>query len=356
MRIPVIGTTMAITTALVAYIVVMAPSPVTPAPVPAAVADGPSDDASPAPEKDLRLPRLSHRPIVGITGSTTRTLDRFIADTGTTPDVFGIFEDWSMGRPLQRDIADTVADRGSRLSITWEPWDSTAGTISQPRYSLPSIIAGRHDRYIDAFARSVSLYPHRVILRFMHEMNGFWYPWASGVDGNTPAQYARAWRHVHDRFTAMGADNVRWLWAPNAVYPGAGALAPLYPGDAYVDLVGISTYNWGARRHDGVRTRWQSFGSLLVPTLQRLRQITSKPIWVAEVGSTNSGGSKAAWLAAMFRHLQRNGDIAGVMWLDLYDHKHKADWRIQTEPAAVASWRRGFEARRTIDTKESVRP
>ena len=357
MRIPVLGTTLVVTAALVTYIVVLAPSAVVPTPVPAAVAAADTPDpVTHPPANGPRLPRLIHRPIMGITGSTTGTLDRFIAGTDTTPDVFGTFEDWSLGRPMQRDIAATVANRGSRLSITWEPWDSTAGTVHQRRYSLASIVAGRHDRYIDAFARSISQYPHRVILRFMHEMNGFWYPWASGVNGNTPAQYVRAWRHVHDRFTRMGADNVRWMWAPNAVYPGAAGLAALYPGNAYVDLVGVSSYNWGDRRHDGVRTHWQSFGSLLGPSLRRLGQVTSRPVWVAEVGSTSSGGSKAAWMAGMFRYLHRNDEVAGVMWFDLYDHKQNADWRIQTEPAAVATWQRGFEARRTIDKRERVSP
>jgi hypothetical protein len=84
--------------------------------------------------------------------------------------------------------------------------------------------------------------------------------------------------------------------------------------------------------------------------------VTSKPIWVSEVGSTNAGGSKAAWMAAMFRGLQRSGEIAGVMWFDLYDHKQRADWRIQTEPDAVAAWQRGFDARRTIEKRDGVSP
>ena len=38
------------------------------------------------------------------------------------------------------------------------------------------------------------------------------------------------------------------MWAPNAVYTGSAPLADLYPGDAYVDLVGLSNYNWGHYR------------------------------------------------------------------------------------------------------------
>ncbi|WP_217631238.1 glycosyl hydrolase [Modestobacter sp. DSM 44400] len=93
-----------------------------------------------------------------------------------------------------------------------------------------------------------------MTIRLMHEMNGNWYPWGSGANGNQPGEFVLAWRHVHDRFTALGVTNVAWTWAPNAVYTGGAPLAPLYPGDAYVDAVGLSNYNWGERSHDGFAT------------------------------------------------------------------------------------------------------
>lgn len=350
-----IGSTLLATAGLVAYIVLGAPSSalVTPAsPDTRGVSLGAASDV--APTEPVTLPAASHRPRVGIAVSTTPDLDRFIAATGTTPDIVGVFEDWSLDRPLQSDIANTVAARGSRLLITWEPWDGSAATVSQPRYSLASIIDGSHDPYIDAFARSVKAHPYRVVVRFMHEMNGFWYPWASEARGTTPGQYVRAWRHVHDRFARLGVANVRWMWAPNAVYPGAGQLRRLYPGDAYVDRIGISNYNWGARRHDGTRTHWQGFSSLFEPTIAHLRRFTDKPVWVAETGSTNSGGRKAAWITGMFSQLRSMPDIAGVMWFDIHDAKHHADWRIETDAAAVKAWTSGFRARRSIHSTEGA--
>ena len=37
-------------------------------------------------------------------------------------------------------------------------------------------------------------------LRPMHEMNGNWYPWAEGVNGNVAGDYVNAWRHVRAIF------------------------------------------------------------------------------------------------------------------------------------------------------------
>ena len=199
--------------ALVTYIVVasgaahdqIAAAPGSPAP---------STSATPAAPTSPAVPPVVRTPILGISTPTLEDLDRFIEATGTTPEVFDVFEAWSRDRPLDRVVADAVAARGARLSITWEPWDVDVDKPQQPRYSLASIIDGRHDAYIDMYAQSIAAFGQPVTIRLMHEMNGNWYPWGSGVNGNDPGEFALAWQHVHDRFTALGVTDVQWLWAP----------------------------------------------------------------------------------------------------------------------------------------------
>ena len=285
------------------------------------------------------------RPVLGISADSIADLDRFIAATGTRPEVFDVFEQWSRDRPLDRRLADSVTARGARLSVTWEPWDPDGSRTDQPGYTLASIIDGEHDAYIDLFAASIADLPYTVTVRLMHEMNGNWYPWAVGANGNQVAQFVPAWRHVHDRFAALGVTNVEWLWAPNALYPGSAPLAPLYPGDAHVDGVGVSNYNWGEHSHDGFATHWRTFDSLFDASIAELRSITDRPLWITEVGSSDRGGSKAAWVAAMLRDVQRRPEIVGVIWFDHIDRGTGVDWRIAPEPVAAAAWRAGFLAR-----------
>jgi beta-mannanase len=187
-----------------------------------------------------------------------------------------------------------------------------------------------------------------VEIRLMHEMNGTWYPWGRGVDGNQPQDFVAAWQHVVDRFRALGVTNVRWMWAPNAVYTGAAPLAPLYPGDAYVDDVGLSNYNWGDQSHDGFATSWATFGDLFDASIAQVRALTHRPLWIAGTGSTDEGGSKAAWIAAMFQALAQRPDIAGLVWFDREDINARADWRIENDAAAVAAWRTGMLGRATV--------
>jgi beta-mannanase len=132
------------------------------------------------------------------------------------------------------------------------PWDYT-GTETQPAYQLADIIAGTYDSYITGWATAAAAWGKPCYLRFAHEMNGNWYPWAEAVNGNTAGQYATAWQHVRDIFTAAGATNVKWIWAPNVLYSGSTALAGLYPGDSYVDVVGVDGYNYQGRVRGSVR-------------------------------------------------------------------------------------------------------
>jgi mannan endo-1,4-beta-mannosidase len=355
-KVPVVGTTALVAIGLVSYVVLRAPSSDVSDPPPptsltarafpikgvtAQTTKGHRDH----PAVHLRSD-AARRPVVGITVPGIARLNRFVTATRTAPSFVGVFEDWARNRPFPRELADAVSARGSRLSITWEPWNSQVGTADQPRYSLSTIISGKHDGYIDAYARAVKRYGHPVNIRLMHEMNGFWYPWARGANGNKPGQYVEAWRHIHDRFARLGVTNVRWMWAPNAVFPGAGHLAKLYPGPRYVDRVGIDDYNWGDRTHDGVQTHWQSFRSLFQPTINRLRHIAHKPLWISEVGSLGLGGSQAAWITAMFAHLRQSTAVTGLMWFNIDDYHHHADWRIESHPAAAHAWARGFWNRR----------
>jgi mannan endo-1,4-beta-mannosidase len=107
----------------------------------------------------------------------------------------------------------------------------------------------------------------------------------------------------------------------------------------------VSNYNWGDDHRDGWDTEWATFGGLFDQSFAELRSITSRPIWVTEVASSNSGGDKAEWLTAMLAEVAARPDVAGVIWFDQVDKARVVDWRIETEPAVVDAWKQGFAAR-----------
>ena len=90
------------------------------------------------------------------------------------------------------------------------------GATTEPDFQLSDVIAGTYDAYIAQFAAEAQDWGHPFFLRFNWEMNGNWFPWSEGVNGNNPGEYVAAWRHVHDIFAAVGATNATWVWCPYA--------------------------------------------------------------------------------------------------------------------------------------------
>ena len=159
----------------------------------------------------------------------------------------------------------------------------------QLAYQLSDVIAGRHDSYITTWATAAKNWGHPFFLRFNWEMNGRWFPWSEGVNGNKPGEYIAAWRHVHELFQRAGARNATWVWCPNIdPYRAMQPLNQVYPGDAYVDWTCLDGYNFN--------TPWTSFKDLYKSTYEEITGsiAPTKPMMIGETGSSETGGSKLA--------------------------------------------------------------
>jgi cellulose synthase (UDP-forming) len=243
------------------------------------------------------------------------------------------YADWKHAR-FELAQLRAVAQRGSVPEISWEPWDYSKSANTQRQYSLASIIQGRHDAYIRLWARGLRAYGRPVLLRFAQEMNGNWYPWSEAVNGNRPGQFARAWRHVHDIFASEHVTNVKWVWSPAA--GTLGIWHSQYPGDAYVDIVGLSVFNGGTALKWG---GWRSFARIFDPSAKALRQIAPhKPIQISEVASAERGGNKAAWIIGMFNDLRRHPQVTSLLW---YDLPKQTNWPVTSSRRAALAFATG---------------
>ncbi|MBU6399603.1 MAG: hypothetical protein KGS61_04745 [Verrucomicrobia bacterium] len=74
-----------------------------------------------------------------------------------------------------------------------------------------------------------------VLWRPFHEMNGGWFWWGA----KDPPTFIQVWRQMFDYFTRVKRlDNLLWVYSPNH----GAKTAAYYPGDQYVDLVGLDAY------------------------------------------------------------------------------------------------------------------
>src|ERR1700761_7706288 len=108
---------------------------------------------------------------------------------------------------------DSIRSHGSIPVLSWSS-QAIPSSLNEPDFQLSDVISGRYDAFIREFAEEAHRWGHPFFLRFDWEMNGNWFPWADAINGNHAGEFAAAWRHVHDIFTAVGATNVTWLWCP----------------------------------------------------------------------------------------------------------------------------------------------
>ncbi|WP_285241428.1 glycoside hydrolase family 26 protein [Arthrobacter sp. G.S.26] len=258
---------------------------------------------------------------------------------GESPSMVLMYKDFLQAPPLAE--LDAVSARGATALLTWEPW-AWGGGVEQPAFSLDRITAGDFDAHIRAWGQSLASWGKPVMLRFAHEMNGNWYPWAEGVNSNQAGDYVSAWRHVHDVVAAQGAANVQWVWSPNVPYWGSTDLTGLYPGAGYVDVVALDGYNWGT---SAAWSSWVSPQDLFSPGIAQLRTLApGSQILVAETAASELGGSKAAWNRDLVAYLASQPDVMGFVWFHL---QKEADWRINSSESSATALKAALVARRS---------
>lgn len=250
------------------------------------------------------------------------TLGRKVAITHT-------FFQWTL------DFAPTVRTdlAGGRVPlITWEAWTNGVGT------PLDDIISGVHDTLIRTRAQASAAVGQKFFLRWGHEMNGNWYPWtgfSNGASTAASAKYIAAYRHIHDVFTAAGATNVIWVFCPNVDSVPTAAWNDwinYYPGDAYVDWMGVDGYNWGTSQ---VGSTWQAFPDIAGRIYAGLAA-KGKPVMIPETASTELGGDKAAWIASILPALKTSFPaIKALVWFHM---TKETDWRVDSSVTAQATF------------------
>jgi mannan endo-1,4-beta-mannosidase len=251
------------------------------------------------------------------------------------------------GPPGGADLASFIHTTGVRPSIvayfvsfgsSWNPAPECrilrAGAlpviqINARKVSLSAIAAGREDAYLARYAQHLRAFRSPVVISFGHEMNGYWYSW--GYRHTSPAVFVAAWRHIVTVFRRQGADNVTWLWTVNIIDKRGGipSPAPWWPGDSFVDWIGIDGYYY--------KPSWR-FAPLFGPTIRAVRALTLDPILITETAAAPAAG-QAAKIADLFAGIRAYG-LLGFVWFNGTGFR---DWRL-TNPAAIAAFRRGATA------------
>jgi hypothetical protein len=255
----------------------------------------------------------------------------------------------------------TIADDGAVPLIYWSPWGppyEQGDDIPLGAYSLPHILAGDCDAYIDRWAAGARAFGKPLLVSFACEMNSDWYPWsgvrngadhpAAGGQGFAgPELYKRAWRHVITRVRAAGVQNISWVFQPNNTSQPErkwNALGAYYPGAGYVDWLSISAY--GELTPEDGWTDWDE--AMDQPYADLCAVDATKPVMLAEwgVGEFPKNGSKADFIRTAFAEM--NGGKyprlkAAVFWHERWQNSDESysNLRVQSSPGALKAYQQG---------------
>ncbi|GAA0312219.1 glycoside hydrolase family 26 protein [Rhodovulum strictum] len=176
--------------------------------------------------------------------------------------------------------------RGRSILATIEPWTWNRSERNTPEALQQGIASGDYDRYMASICAVLNLFDSPVTVRWAHEMEDesgqfIWANWE-------PETYIAAYRRMVDVCRAQ-APNVNYMWSPLGFEP----LTDYYPGDEYVDIVGLSVFGLQPWERE-ILGEEQSFESILSPRYARAEPF-GKPVVVAEVGYSGSEDYVAKW-------------------------------------------------------------
>jgi hypothetical protein len=186
---------------------------------------------------------------------------------------------------------------------------STAAGQAQARANLQATVNGTND---DKF-RQAAIYLRDAgygdaIIRLGWEFDVGYYPWSA--QGNC-GLFQDAFRHVHDVLRSV-SPNFRFDWNPTARAFSAQTTCA-YPGDAYVDIIGLDYYDKGfSAAYNASAQTWAdpagAFNSNVLPNVRQQRDFAiahgkqlSYPEWAMATGGseTNGGGDDPTFVQGL---------------------------------------------------------
>jgi len=196
-----------------------------------------------------------------------------------------------------------VSGDAAGLQLTWQPCTtfSTEGTDAS---TIGLIASGSFDSYITNEADVMRNAGYPIIIRFGPEMNGIWAAW-----GNNNVTFVNAWQTMVNIFRQQNATNVKFFFCPDYVNtPSSRQFQYYYPGDSFVDYVGIDMYAInGYYENPYNQLNDQGSGSSVYATY------SNKPFMIGEFGTQETNDSAInTWLTSSLNDIQSMSRVCGI--------------------------------------------
>ena len=290
----------------------------------------------------------------GITGEeddiTPADLSAYIRTVGKRPAWVYFSNNWYRSRAFPTKTASWIRKAGVtpfvRLMLRSDP----SQDHGDPVFTTKAIARGDFDADLAKWARAAARFKTPILAEWGTEMNGDWFQWNARWNGRAKGaeRFAAAYRRIIDISRANGATNIIWVFHVNhADGPRTrwNRMEKYYPGDDYIDWMGISLYSMQGPDEDE-KTAFIAIDQ----TIKRLVKLApTKPIIIAEFGTdvNNAREPAAAWADQALKHILsgRWPNLIGFSWWNETwpngdDPKDATDTRIQSDGQLTKLFRR----------------
>lgn len=257
--------------------------------------------------------------------------------TSLSPQLVSFYLQWP--KPGEKENIpissfEAIWEMGAIPCLTWEPMyfiDKEPHTLS-----LQEILSKQYEPYLHNMAEAIKGWGKPVIIRFGHEMNLNQYHWGTRAEQygkESPQIYVKMFRYLVNFFRQDGAANALWAFCPNAdSVPGESwnRASRYYPGDEFVDILGMDGYDW----QDASKVKTRSFEELFRLLYRDLKEIApQKPIFVFETATSGSPKAKTLWIKQALE-MGAKWQLKGIVWFQVDKEKN---WALDKENSEAIS-------------------
>lgn len=198
---------------------------------------------------------------------------------------------------------------GTNGSLNWllDAWQNSGYILSlgvpmiptdasgQPQGSLALGATGAYDSYFTTLAGSmVAAGEGNSYLRLGWEFDGNWYAWQAQT-ATDEANYASYFRQIVTAMRSVPGAAFNFVWNPDAsaFVSTSDSVTAAYPGNAYVDVIGLDLYDRSWASPATPQNAWTSTYLPELTAAESFAQSEDKPIalceWGAQFGSNGLG-------------------------------------------------------------------
>ena len=260
-----------------------------------------------------------------IVGQYKEAIDTYVEELGHTPA--GLMVYTSVQRA--EGIYDAFDHGGGAQYLQYEV-EKYPNTVMQVGLYmvdvLQDIVNGAYDNNLEKIGTWIKNTNRPVYLRIGYEFDGPHNHYA-------PELYVRAYRYITDKFQSMGVNNISYVWHSYANYTKR-PIIDWYPGDEYVDWVGISYFT--NMKHG-------------IERVVKFAKEKNKPLMIAEatpcgIGVTHEKHALERWYEPFFEFINAN-DVKAVSYINcdwealpMWKGQGWKDSRVEANPVIRKRW------------------